>query len=136
MNRERLRAPTADQTLLAHPSLSAIGSLLVQNRQLLDGWRYNFQGRTAAQVRRMARSAIVAAAESESPLIESAEAASVHPMRLASAGSSTDSDVRLDPPPLLVTGHQPELFHPGVWAKNFASHDLARRHHGVSLHLV
>lgn len=136
MNRERLSAPTADQTILAHPSLSTIGQLLVQNRQLLDGWRYNFQGRTAAQVRRMARSAIISAAESEPPLIESPEAARVYPTRPGPSASSTDSDVRLDPPPLLVTGHQPELFHPGVWAKNFASHDLALRHHGVSLHLV
>ena len=23
--------------------------------------------------------------------------------------------------PLIVTGHQPELFHPGVWVKNFAT---------------
>jgi hypothetical protein len=38
--------------------------------------------------------------------------------------------------PLIVDGHQPELFHPGVWAKNFAIHRLAERCRGTSLHLI
>ncbi len=38
--------------------------------------------------------------------------------------------------PLIVTGHQPELFHPGVWVKNFAAFGLARRVRGVPLNLV
>ncbi len=38
--------------------------------------------------------------------------------------------------PLIVTGHQPELFHPGVWAKNFAANGLARRVNGLSLNLI
>jgi hypothetical protein len=38
--------------------------------------------------------------------------------------------------PLFVAGHQPELFHPGVWLKNFALAGLARRHNGVSVNLV
>jgi hypothetical protein len=37
---------------------------------------------------------------------------------------------------LLVAGHQPELFHPGVWAKNFALCGLARAHGGTALNLV
>jgi hypothetical protein len=38
--------------------------------------------------------------------------------------------------PLFVGGHQPELFHPGVWAKNFALADLAERFEGVAINLV
>ena len=30
--------------------------------------------------------------------------------------------------PAVVTGHQPEFFHPGVWIKNFVQHGIARRH--------
>ncbi len=37
---------------------------------------------------------------------------------------------------LIVTGHQPELFHPGVWAKNFAAAGLARRLQGAALNLI
>lgn len=38
--------------------------------------------------------------------------------------------------PLLLAGHQPELAHPGVWAKNFALNGLARRLGGIPLNLV
>lgn len=38
--------------------------------------------------------------------------------------------------PLLITGHQPELSHPGVWVKNFALNGLARRLGGVPLNLI
>lgn len=38
--------------------------------------------------------------------------------------------------PLIAGGHQPELFHPGVWAKNFALYRLAKRVHGVAVHLI
>ena len=38
--------------------------------------------------------------------------------------------------PLVVTGHQPELFHPGVWAKNFASRQIADQCGGSALNLI
>ncbi|QDU59127.1 hypothetical protein [Aeoliella mucimassa] len=38
--------------------------------------------------------------------------------------------------PLLLTGHQAELFHPGVWFKNFALSRLAAEHQAVGIHLV
>jgi hypothetical protein len=38
--------------------------------------------------------------------------------------------------PLLITGHQPELFHPGVWVKNFAMHGLAKKINALPLHLI
>ena len=41
-----------------------------------------------------------------------------------------------DNAPLIVAGHQPELVHPGVWAKNFALNALARRVGGVALNLI
>jgi len=38
--------------------------------------------------------------------------------------------------PLIVGGHQPELFHPGVWAKNIAMSRLAARLDGLALNLI
>jgi hypothetical protein len=38
--------------------------------------------------------------------------------------------------PFIVGGHQPELFHAGVWAKNFAVAKLAQRVGGVPLQLI
>lgn len=40
------------------------------------------------------------------------------------------------PAPLVVTGHQPEPFHPGVWVKNFAANGLATRVGGSAVNLV
>lgn len=36
---------------------------------------------------------------------------------------------------LIATGHQAELYHPGVWAKNAMIHALAKRLGGVALHV-
>ena len=36
----------------------------------------------------------------------------------------------------MLAGHQPELFHPGVWVKNFALNGLARRHGLTPINLV
>ena len=41
-----------------------------------------------------------------------------------------------DDVPLLITGHQPELGHPGVWTKNFALNRLAKRVQGIPLNLI
>ncbi|WP_442483651.1 hypothetical protein [Aeoliella sp. SH292] len=38
--------------------------------------------------------------------------------------------------PLILTGHQAEIYHPGVWFKNFMLSRLAREHRGVGIHLV
>jgi len=38
--------------------------------------------------------------------------------------------------PLLLAGHQPELSHPGVWAKNFALNGLAKKIGGIPLNLI
>lgn len=38
--------------------------------------------------------------------------------------------------PLIVTGHQPELVHPGVWVKNFAAAELCASKGAISLNLV
>ena len=38
--------------------------------------------------------------------------------------------------PLILTGHQPELCHPGVWLKTFAAAGLAERVNGTAINLV
>lgn len=50
----------------------------------------------------------------------------------------TGVEPSLPPPdaPLFAGGHQPELFHPGVWIKNFAIGQLATSAHGAALNLI
>jgi len=41
-----------------------------------------------------------------------------------------------EPPPIVMAGHQPQMFHPGVWFKNFALDRLARVTGAVAVNLV
>ncbi len=38
--------------------------------------------------------------------------------------------------PLIVTGHQPEFIHAGIWAKHVAAAEIARRASGTALNLI
>ena len=38
--------------------------------------------------------------------------------------------------PILASGHQPELYHPGVWVKNFAINRVAKQSGSVGLNLI
>ncbi|MEO0528976.1 MAG: hypothetical protein AAF266_00215 [Planctomycetota bacterium] len=67
-------------------------------------------------------------------------AASARQQLLADAARYTRQYADVDTPsagrPLVLSGHQPELFHPGVWFKNFALDALAKRASGVGVHLL
>jgi len=114
-------APSRDGAVVAEPPLREAGSLLAMNRQRLHAHadQLVILGRSFAALRRHARQSAIAAA-----LDYLGE-------RPASAGWSGQI-----PDTLLVAGHQPELFHPGVWVKNFALAGLARKHHAVALNLI
>ena len=119
MDAHRFRAPSEDGGLLAIPPLAEAPAWLEANRQRLAAWDYNFHGRRAGRLRAMARPQVLDAARAE------------HRQR------GLEPLPPLDPAaPLLATGHQPELFHPGVWAKNFAAAALARPQGGLALNLI
>jgi hypothetical protein len=112
-----LRAPAADGAVLAVPPLSAVGQLLETNRRRLHRPAADLLGRPWDDLRRAARHAVVAAARD-----------------YLSALGEPVPDVAHEH--LLLAGHQPELFHPGVWIKHFALSGLSRRHRLTALNLV
>lgn len=118
MNAHRLRAPSSDGALLAEPSLDGAGGLLTANADRLGRWDHDFQGRRASRLRPMVRGQVLEQAR----------------LFLASAGLDTPGAV--GPAPLVVTGHQPELFHPGVWVKNFAAAAIASRTGARALNII
>ncbi len=112
-----IRAPREDGALVADPTLSEVGALLEANlerqrRPLL------LLGRPLADLQAEARQTALEAARSY----------------LARLGEPIPDGPTTGP--LLLAGHQPELFHPGVWVKNFALHGLARAHGGIALNLI
>lgn len=109
-----LRAPRRHGEFLIHPPLDAVRTLLEQSRERLGG---SLLGRPLADLRRQARNETLATAREYLT-------ASGEPVPNCLSG------------PWFVGGHQPELFHPGVWFKNFVLQRLARQHGGVPLNLV
>jgi hypothetical protein len=112
-----LRAPRQDGAVVAQPPLAEVGRLLEANQQRLAAADFAILGRSAADLRRQARQAILT--EAAAYLRSSGEPAPPAPEG-----------------PLFMAGHQPELFHPGVWVKNFAIGGFARQYGGTAVNLV
>jgi hypothetical protein len=115
--RQPLRAPQHDSELLSVPSLTEVATLLDLNRRRANAWAGTILDRTWSDLRSLARQSAIKDA------LDYLEQAG-EPLPSIHAGS------------LIVSGHQPELFHPGVWVKNFAIHQLAQRHQATPLHLI
>ncbi len=117
------RAPSRDGAVVADPPLREAGILLAKNRQRLHAHaeQITILGQSLADLRRHARQSAVAAALN----YLGERQASACRYKIEDAAES-----------LLVAGHQPELFHPGVWVKNFALCGLARKHHAAALNLI
>lgn len=114
-----LRAPSEDCTALIEPALDQIGPLLAENRADQAQCAYDLQGRPLARVALEARSELLALARRWT--------CSYRDLDLGPLDSAT---------PIVMAGHQPELFHPGVWLKNFALDLLAHEHHAVAINLL
>ncbi len=114
---ERLRVPHQDGAVIAVPALANVPEVLARNRKLLDKPDVQWAGDPLREVRRRAREQAVAAARAY----------------LTAAGEPVPE---FGADSLLLSGHQPELFHPGVWVKNFALHRLARASGATPLNLI
>jgi hypothetical protein len=121
MERRSLRAPSTDGALLADPPVADAVDLLAADRARLDVWDHDFQGRRASVLRPMVRGEVLSLAR------RFLASAGLEPADLPGGDAS---------PGLVVTGHQPELFHPGVWIKNFATSWIARRAGAIGLNLI
>jgi hypothetical protein len=118
MDAHRLRAPAADGSLLAIPPIEELPALLASNAEHLAAWDYDFQGRPASRLRLIAREQVFAKA------------------RAFLNDHGLDAPSPSETAALVVTGHQPELFHPGVWVKNFAASAVARASQACALNLI
>lgn len=119
--RTRIRVPRENDTFLIHPEPAVIAKHVDQLRnqsELPGSTNCEILGRSLSGFRAAARAEVVAAA-------------SRWTSHLPGRDIAAESNV-----PLIMTGHQPELFHPGVFAKNIATSQLASHGGGVGLNLV
>src|SRR5437762_3354647 len=120
---KHVHAPRADGTFVAVPPLAEAVAVAHRNRDCLAAARTDIQGRDLASIRTWARREVVSAARRYTPELLAGEISAQLPgnacgpaghQSAADAGSRADSVDPVDTT-LFVGGHQPTLFHPGVW---------------------
>lgn len=120
----RLRAPREDRGLLVDPPWPELVSLVAANGATSQSRAtYDVGGKLLAQLTAEAREQLVHEAHD-------------YTKSYRNVTSPPPSPLTPNPSPLLLAGHQPELFHPGVWAKNFALSSLAKAVGGTAVNLV
>ncbi len=115
----RRTAPAGHGELLTSPELSGWPALMEANAAAASSWDFELCGRPVADVRSEARREAVAEA-------------SVFSERLGVPLDHPDAQ----PERLVLTGHQPELYHPGIWAKDFLLQRLADRTGAAAIDIV
>ena len=115
----RLRAPTSDGDVLIDPPLASHSKLVAQNLANFSAWNLSMGGRTVKAIRAEARQHLIAAATHFTS-------------QYADIPNTSDVTDR----PVFLVGHQPELFHPGVWLKNFILDSLAKSDGATAIHVL
>lgn len=117
-----LHAPLEDATGRLWPDRAVWPELTARNRERFAESNRQIGGCKLPMLREAARREVVRLA------VEFAVA----------VGGDTDGK-RLPPridAPWIVTGHQPEMFHPGVWFKDFVADAIARDVQGFAIHVI
>src|SRR3984957_3760472 len=124
----RLRKPDGDLAVLSDPPLPAAIAVAEQNHAALSPLEIKLQGRTVGQLRQWAREESLRAARDYTAELLAGSA-------FAPGSGATEPARPTGSELLFVAGHQPALFHPGVWVKNFSIHEMASRAGALSLNL-
>jgi hypothetical protein len=119
----RLRAPQGDGQTLIDPAWPTLPDVVAHNREHLASGPYDVQGRTLADLSNAARRGLL-------------KCAVTYTSQYRDVPERWQSFKALAGAPFILSGHQPEMFHPGVWYKNFVLGGLARRLEGVGIHLL
>ena len=113
------RAPRADRQVLCVPPWPTLASSLPHSRRALADSDVKILSTPLAELAREARRSLVTQAR-----------------HYTAAYADISELARNDDLPLVLTGHQPELVHPGVWLKNFAAAQLAKQSGGLAVSLI
>jgi hypothetical protein len=117
IERRRLRVPRGDRQALILPEPAALAALVRRNSRLLASFSFDLAGRPFQEFRAAARAEVMALAR-----------------RYAARWDFSAPEWR-EPMPIILAGHQPRPFHPGVWVKNFLAGDLKSAVGGIALNL-
>tara|TARA_R110002095_G_scaffold105799_1_gene92579 strand:- start:1504 stop:3231 length:1728 start_codon:yes stop_codon:yes gene_type:complete len=119
--KQDLLVPRYDDAIFARPDLSQIISDAEENRSMFSACSRDRSGKIISGLREWARRAVL-------------EEAAQYTSELT--GNTVTLPENLNDRLLLMTGHQPALYHPGVWVKNLLIGRVARQTAGLSLNLI
>ena len=121
----RLRAPTEDGAALIDPPLAEVKALVDKNRAVSESWD-RLSGVPFSTWRKQARRTVAKLCKGET------SAAALPP----DGPPAPRSKSGVANPALILSGHQPTLFHPGVWFKSFLLSAIREIVDGTALNLV
>jgi len=117
--RVRKPTPTGHGEVLADPPYTEWAALARANSDLAGTWGVSIAGLPLARLRREARREATATAAAFSRVL----------------GVDIDQPPA-DPELLVMTGHQPELYHPGIWVKDFLLQRIAEETHATAIDVM
>lgn len=117
--RVRKPTPTGHGEVLADPAYPLWATLVADNAALAKTWDIAVAGMPLQQLRREARREATATAAAFSRVL----------------GVPVD-EAPADPPLIVMTGHQPELYHPGIWVKDFLLQRMAEETGATAIDVV
>ena len=118
----RYRAPSENGEVLSVPDSCQVLLDAQENASRLNASQIEIAGLPLNEFRRLTRREVISRA--------------VEWTNRLTGTTSTCADCAHDASLLFATGHQPQLAHPGVWAKNFATASLAKQSNGLGLNIV
>lgn len=116
-----LRAPREPGQVLIDPPAATLGAMIARNEALRAAVDYDLQGQPLKRL----------AADARRDLLTLASDYTRRYRDVDLGGAERDANPRI-----FLSGHQPQLFHPGVWFKNFFLGALARQRRAVGVNLV
>ncbi len=132
----RYRAPAESGQKLAVPSWRGLPALLAENHAWREHVQFDVLGESLPEFAAKARAEVLQVAESLRNSDSVTRPSPASTLQIDRPESAFRVSERLDHlGPLIVTGHQPGLIHPGVWLKNFVVAEAARAHGGVGLQI-
>ncbi len=119
LHRDSWQTPRGDRESLVEPPWEEAGDVLDGNLRRRDQLDYDLQGRALAEISQLARAELLALAR-----------------RWTSAYRDVPTKANTSRAPIFLAGHQPQMFHPGVWFKSFALSELAAQHGATAVQLI
>jgi hypothetical protein len=119
MARARAETPAGNGELLSEPPYAEWAALARANARAAATWGFDMCGVPVTQARAEARRECLGLAEDFSARLG---------VRVADVGAVPDL--------LVMTGHQPEIYHPGIWVKDFLLQRVADETGAAAIDLV